>query len=701
MADRKNVDPSDKLSLRLRSYYCEARELHAWNRQEMWRDADYVDSIQLEEDMIRALQARGQAPVAINEVKPAVDWIVGSERRTKTEWKVLGRGPEDAKNAQIKTGVLKYLFDVNNVTMARSRAFAQAVTSGLGWLECGIRPDGDEGEPLFIRFEDWRNVWVDPVSVEPDLSDARYVCRAKWVEADTAHAEYPGASELLAREMGTIDDRIRGDGDLFSDDPSPMLGQAVRAVSIMSPGLSVAQFREMVRLVEVWYRSPEKVSVVAAGPLAGQMFVPGADPMMDALRSVQALPLREVTRQRVRVAVMLPRTGFVLTDEASRYRHNQFPFVPIYGYRRDRDKMPYGVVRTARDPQDVLNRAISRAIWEMSARRVKYKKNSVESRAKLAEQAARPDGLIEIKADKDMEDVQFEDRASLEFANSHLALANRVVEHIRSASGVTGENRGEQTNAQSGVAVQARQMQGSVVTTALFDNLLFAMQRLGRLTLSLVEQFYTDQRVMRVSGGAADQFIRTNTVAPDGSIDHDSDLARSAADFWIAEQDFRESARQAQADQLMQALAKLPGDVSIKLLDLAVEMMDLPSGDEFVRRIRLLNGMPDPADQHAVEQSQAGIAAQAAEARKVAQLEQGRLMAEVRKLIAQALQAEATAQRTRTEAARTAMEVGAGASMNPSAAVAGDALLGHIDSGTGTAMPPAPVASPPDAGAIA
>ena len=111
-----------------------------WQRQEANRcqqalDEDYYDSLQWTEEEAAAVRARGQNPVVFNEVKPTIDWLIGTERRMRRDFKVLARNnaaKEAAQDAEVKTKLLKYLADVNRVPFERSRAFDDAVKAGLG-----------------------------------------------------------------------------------------------------------------------------------------------------------------------------------------------------------------------------------------------------------------------------------------------------------------------------------------------------------------------------------------------------------------------------------------------------------------------------------------------------------------------------------------------------------------------------------------
>ena len=55
----------------------------------------------------QALIERGQAPLVFNEVKPTIDWIIGTERRTRVDYKILPREKDDEALAEIKTKLMK------------------------------------------------------------------------------------------------------------------------------------------------------------------------------------------------------------------------------------------------------------------------------------------------------------------------------------------------------------------------------------------------------------------------------------------------------------------------------------------------------------------------------------------------------------------------------------------------------------------
>jgi hypothetical protein len=178
---------------------------------------------------------------------------------------------------------------------------------------------------------------------------------------------------------------------------------------------------------------------------------------------------------------------------------------------------------------------------------------------------------------------------------------------IQRASGISNENLGRQTNATSGTAIQARQLQGSVVTTEPFDNLRLAIQIQGEKQLSLTEQFYTEEKVVRLTGArGAIEWIKVNTpeIQPDGTTRYLNDITATAADFVVSEQDYNGSMRQVMFEQLNQMASRLAPEVALRLLRMAMEFSDLPNKDEIADQIRQLTGEQDPNVEMTPEQAQ-------------------------------------------------------------------------------------------------
>ena len=652
----------DRLHRRLMGYYRREIDRQAGNRAEQAEDEDFYDNDQWDPQDAALLRERGQVPLTYNVVASTVNWVLGSQKRARADFRVLPREKEDAKPAERKSKLLKYLAQVNREGHAVSRAFGDAVRAGVGWLECGAQ-DTDDGEPVYIRTESWRNILWDSASVEDDLADARYLFRSKWVDEDIALALFPDRRDLVRRAADTPAgagwDSLEGDAAMDTHERT--------VADPVAPGSDWDQDRRRVRLIECWFRQPTTVAKIRGGRFGGDAFEDTAA-QREEIAAGKAVVV-EKTALAMFVAIMTPLD--ILYLERSPYRHDKFPFTPIWAYRRGRDHMPYGMIRTLKDMQRDVNKRAAKALHILSTNKTIMDKNAVPDLAAFAEEAARPDAILvkepgshlEIGADRDL-------------GPAHLDLMSRSIAMIQSSSGVTDENMGRETNASSGRAITARQSQGALATAGLFDNLFFARQCHGEKLLSLVEQFFTEAKAIRITNmRGTPEYVTVNDGLPE------NDIVRNKADFIIAEQEWRDSLRQAQTQELLellQQLAPAAPQLAMVMLDLIVEIMDIPNREELVERIRAVTGMRDPDAEEPTPQERARAEKEA----RMEALQQAGVEAELREKQAKAAKADAEARRILAQNAgenvdtlRAALETALEIIAAPSAVPVADTVL--------------------------
>jgi hypothetical protein len=587
---------------RLLRWYWWERDKQAENRLQMAIDHDFYDSIQWDDDDKAIVEARGQMALVFNEVGPLVDWLIGTERRNRVDWTVLPRTEDDVQAADVKTKVLKYVSDVNRVPFARSRAFADAVKGGLGWIDDGVRDDPTQ-DVLYSRYEDWRNVLHDSAAQEYDLSDGRYLFRWRWVDEDVACLMFPDRKDRIATAVESHayhwDPTAEEDDWLASSDPTGRMPRS-GAIYPMSSAYAENAQRRRVKLIEAQYRKPEKVKIVGSGPLRGAFFDQRDSGLVNALNRHGGTIIDKVM-MRVHGAVFTE--SDMLAMGPSIFRHNRFSLTPVWCYRRSRDRAPYGVIRRVRDIQLDLNKRASKAQWLMNSNQVIMDEGAVDDPEEAFDEAQRPDSRIVKRPGK-----EFRIERANDAAQGQLQLMQANSQLIQRLAGVADENLGRQTNAVSGEAIRARQLQGSVVATEPFDNLRLAVQVQGEKQLSLVEQWYTEEKVIRLTGAKGRiEWVRVNVPEPqpDGSVRYLNDITASMADFVVAEQDYAGTLRQVMFDSLSQLSQRLPPEVALRLLTMAFEFSDLPNKDEIADEIRRLTGDRDPNKQMTPEEQQA------------------------------------------------------------------------------------------------
>jgi hypothetical protein len=642
----KNAEQKQKLHRKLMMWYLQERDKQAHNRFQMAIDEDYYDGLQWSDDDAQELAARGQAPLVFNQVKPTINWMLGTERRTRFDGKVLPREESDEGSAEVKSKLLKYLSDVNRTPFTRSMAWESCIKAGLGWMEDAITTDPTQ-ELLSTRYESWRYIYYDSAAVELDLSDARYLFRWRWLDLDVAIALCPEheatlrAAAIEEESLSMDEDDVYYMGERVNTQSTDYASFGRRTAGNMY-GM-VNNGRERVKIIECWYRMPVSKQLIRGGKYHGEVYNPDN---ADMLAMVEGGECSVANHPYMEMRCALMTENRLLYDVDSPYKHNRFPFTPMWCYRRARDNMPYGVIRDIRDAQDDYNKRASKALFILSTVRVIMDDGAIDGVMdvdELREELARPDAILRKRKGYTLEIDQ--DKA---LAEEHIKLMMFDGQMIRDVGGVTDQNLGKDDKGLSGQAIRRLQDQGGIVTAKLFDNMRLAIQMQSELQLSLIEQYYTLEKVIRIVGEKKPiEWVPINRYDPDTNR-FINDIQASKADFIVSEQDFKASMREAMFESMMDLASKLPPEVAMALLDVIVDMSDVPNKDEMVKRIRAINGQTDPERKPTEEEL---AAKQQADAKK-AELEQ----IQFETLRAEMMKAQGEAQKVLAEVSKMAAE---------------------------------------------
>lgn len=604
--DDFKTTPDGKFLVWAHDMYEYEREAQAEGRALRARDERFYDGHQFSDEEKQVYAERNQKPRTYNEIKPAVDWIIGSERRARSDWNVLPRTADDVEPAQLKTKLIKYVDDINKAKWQRSTAFEDCVKTGEGWTRISVEPNEDGELMIQLNYENWQNMLIDGQSVKADLSDNRYLWNTKIIDIETLEQWFPAKKveiEADAGEYQELDDDLMFDqtGDdgnnLYNNSRRTSSGcsdaniNVVRSGSMSIMGGHYSSTRRAVRVWEMWYRKTERVELLAnAGGLTGQIFNSKNEKHVLALE--EGAKKRETVREQMYMAIYTATT--VLFHGKSIYKHNRYPFVRRLAFIDKTTKSPYGVIRQIVDPQSDLNQRKNQALFMMATRQVVADEGAVEDKDDAIKQVAKVNGYIEVK-----KGARFEIRDNQSLAGPHVQFAEMDSAYLKQISGVTSENRGMGNSALSGIAIQSLQEQGTVITTPIIDNHQLAHQLEGEQVLSLCEQYINRKMQFRVTSdiknpGEKDFVVLNETP--------ETDITATQADFVISERDYRQTMRQALSEQLMNVSAQITqatGDpsVAIGFIEMAIDLQDLPNKERLSSKLREISGLP-PIDEN-------------------------------------------------------------------------------------------------------
>ncbi len=578
------------------------RDEPAW-RYDADRAAEYYDGNQLSNETLSRMQELGLSPLIRNLVGPTVDVVLGMEAKSKRDWKVT---PDEEPAEDFAAALTQKLRDAERLSKADqacSNAYASQIKTGVGWVEVQREMDPFRS-PYRVRSIHRREVFWDWRSRELDLADARYVVRRKWFDEDQLIAVFPEHEELISHTVSTW-----ADWDMSAlTGQAPLLSRHYEAEARTS--LEQQEWLDVERrrlcLYEVWYRTWQRGQIIR---LPGNHVIE-YDP--DNPQHAQAVENHLVTPE----PTVLPKIRLTwwlgphqLYDLASPYGHNQFPYVPFWGYREDATDIPYGLVRRMMSPQDEVNARLSKMMWLLSAKRVIMDEDAVEGTMTMDQvqrEAARPDAMFVLNQTRRYQQA-FSVESDREMSVQQFNVLKDASEAIQDTAGVYQAMLGKDSSADSGVAIANLVEQGATTLAEINDNFNSAKTQVGELLLSLVkDEMGRDETTVQIQRQGVQVPVTLNEMQVDeyGYTYRNNDIMRIKAQVGLEETPSTPSYRNLILTQLTELTKSLPPELQAIVMDLVVEATDIPVKNEIAERLRKATGQGEPTPEQAQMEAQ-------------------------------------------------------------------------------------------------
>lgn len=627
--------------------------------QPKWRDAAnkacaYYDGDQLPPEVLQVLKDRGQPMTIHNLIAPTVDGVLGMEAKTRTDLLVISDDPDDEteKLAEAINAEFADACRLGNMNKARSDAYAEQIKAGLSWVE--VRRNSDPFGPEFKVSTVSRNeVFWDWLSREADLSDCRWLMRRRWMDTDEAKATFPGMAQVI--DYAIDDWRGFVDTTVTEGQPSPLMSAWEEYQSWdRQQNEWLQRERRRVLLQVVYYRTFDRLPVMALS--SGRVVAFDKNNLMHAVAVASGRVQVRVGRvSRIRKAWFVG--PHFIVDRPCSAPQGMFPLVPFWGYRKDKTGEPYGLISRAIPAQDEVNFRRIKLTWLLQAKRVIMDEDATQlSDNELMEQIERPDGIIKLnparKNQKSVADV-FRVEQDFQVASQQFQVMQESEKLIQDTMGVYSAFLGQDSNASSGVAISNLVEQGATTLAEINDNYQFACQQVGRLLLAYLLDDLKKRRNHAVVINRDDrqrrQTIVLNAEGDNGELTND--ISRLNTHIALAPVQQTPAFKAQLAQRMSEVIQGLPPQVQAVVLDLWVNLLDVPQKQEFVERIRAALGTPKSPDEMTPEEQEAAAQQQALEQQQ-AELQMREMTGRVAKLEAEAARARAAAQRDNAGAQR-------------------------------------------------
>ena len=138
------------------------------------------------------LEARGQAPIVINRVHPAVESAKAMLTANRPSFRAAPREDSDNKVAQVMSALLTYMYDISDGRTVIRQAVDDYYVMGVGYINVYQDPmmDMGKGEVCFHDV-DPLDVYVDPNSRHRFFDDAENIIISKLFTKDQAKKVWP------------------------------------------------------------------------------------------------------------------------------------------------------------------------------------------------------------------------------------------------------------------------------------------------------------------------------------------------------------------------------------------------------------------------------------------------------------------------------------------------------------------------------
>ena len=592
---------------------------------------DFFVGLQWDPNDLALLKSYRRPALTINKIISTISNVMGEQifNRTDIAFKPRNEGAT-SEVADALTKVFMQIGDNNLLNWVRSDVFADGIVGSRGFFD--VRLDFTDSLRGEVRIEQLnpKNVLIDADADEYDPDKWGDVIITKWMSPDQIEMLYSKADADLLR--GRQDsyfpygyDSIDRDRDRFGH-PRSMYTYNT------GPDSGDNNTRN-IRVIERQWRKLDRVLHFVDVGTGDTRIVPADWDQARIQQHMAQNPNLALTKkliQRIRWTVVAD--NVVLHDDWSPYKH--FTVVPYFPYfRRGRT---VGLVENLIGPQELLNKVSSQELHVVNTTANsgwKVKRNALQNMSvgELEQRGAQTGLVIELDELTNAEKIQPNQTPS-----GLDRISYKAEEHIKSISGVSDYMQGFAREDVAAKSVQTNKQSGQANLAKVMDNMNRTDFILARNVLDMVQEYYTEQRLLYITTDRltnTTEQLTVNQPTPEGMIVNDLTLGEYAV--VVTNQPERDTFEETQFDQAVRLRTEAGVQIPDKYI---IQSSRLKDKAEIVKELE--------GDQNSPE-------AQAA-----AQLKQRASEAEVTKLEAEAMQKQSDAQLKQAKSQKELASIG-------------------------------------------
>lgn len=598
----------------------------AWDEkhEQLVKDIDKHDRFYLgdqwDEAVLKALQKEGRPALTVNQMLPTINAIFGAVSENRVDMRFKSRNGGDSETATLLTYLFDYIYEDNDYLNVERQVAGDGIISDVGWFDVRMDFDTNVIGDIRIAAVDPREAILDMDAKEYDPDTWSQQMTHKWTSPDTIEATYGKAAadkiKALVAAGGTYgQDHIRFDGKVS-------FGSESGAVNTAPTGSDAVRRLRSVRVIERQHKRLHKQDYFVDMETGDVSPVPASFDPDRVEWTMQKYGLGVMSRVVPRIRWTVSADHVLLHDDWSPYSHfTMVPFMPLF--RRGRFS---GYARQLISPQEQLNKIESQSLHVVnttanSGYAVEEGSLSNMTAEELEERGAQT-GLVLVykRGRKTPEKIQ-----PNQIPTGLDRLGSKSSQFIREVSGVAALLGRAPNPEVSGVQMERAARAALSGLQPTLDNLNLSRRLVAKRVLNLIQEFYTETRVMRVtdwrSPGEPQMDVEINQPMDDGTVLNDVTIGKYDVIVGTAPaRDGADESEFAEALQLREIGVQIPDHHIIKT-------SRLRDRDQIAEEVKTLQGMGDPSTEQAQLQ-QAQVELQMAEA----QLRLQEIQAKIQKL---------------------------------------------------------------------
>jgi hypothetical protein len=458
-------------------------------------------------DDLNSLAIQRRPALTINKILSTLSTILGEQINNRAE--ILFRpanGVADSGVAEALTKVWMQIAQNNQMPWVRSELFADGLIRSRGFVDMRLDfTDSMQGE---IRIENLnsKNVVIDPDAEEYDPDKWMDVITTKWMTPQDIATLYSQEDADYLRDKD-------GSSFMYGYDSIDRVRDRFGGLQPLAGYYSTVEphgLRRNIRVLDRQYRRLDKQLHFVDVKTGDMRPVPVSwdrNKIADFLsKSNGNLSTMKKLVKRIRWTVVAD--NVVLHDDWSPYKHfTVVPYFPFFRYG-----LTVGVVENLLGPQELLNKVSSQELhvvnttansgWKIRAGALKNM--SIEE----LEQKGASSGLV----------LELDDTAAAEKITPNATpqgldrISYKAEEHIKTISAVSDSMQGFDREDVAAKAIAYKTQRGAASMSKIMDNLERSDWLLARNALDIVQEYYTEERMITITHSDASHDSEQITV---------------------------------------------------------------------------------------------------------------------------------------------------------------------------------------------